>query len=321
METRANFALIGAMVIASLVGFALFTLWLGQSQFNRDFDIYDIVFEGPVSLESGASVRFNGINVGEVTAVMIDRTNDQMVRARIRVSSDTPVRTDSVATIDFAGITGLTFVQIMAGSTGAPLLTRAPGAPIPEIQSIANPLAEVFDSGAKIIDNANQSMESLRNILSDENAEALTRILQNISIFMESLNNKEGLAEDMVNSLASIAEASEDFSELSRTLTELARTAESDINTVSKNLSLIIEDLRGTSQKIDTFMVTANETVGTAKEDLVEPAIAAMADFRLLVQDVKLLIQRLDNLTREVEQNPQSIIYGTSKPYEEEARP
>ena len=56
METRANYALIGAFVLIATMAVAVFTLWLGQSQFRQDFEAYDIVFEGPVSLEQGASV-------------------------------------------------------------------------------------------------------------------------------------------------------------------------------------------------------------------------------------------------------------------------
>ena len=97
METRANYALIGAFVIIATLVVAMFTLWLGQSQFRQDFEAYDIVFEGPVSLEQGASVRYIGIKVGEVSWVRIDRGDPSKVRARIRVDAETPVKTDSTA--------------------------------------------------------------------------------------------------------------------------------------------------------------------------------------------------------------------------------
>ena len=36
METRANYAVIGAFVIVATLAVAAFVLWLGQSQFSRD---------------------------------------------------------------------------------------------------------------------------------------------------------------------------------------------------------------------------------------------------------------------------------------------
>ena len=67
METRANYALIGALVIVATAVIAAFVLWLGQSEFQRDFKSYDIVFEGPVSLEAGGAVRYIGVKVGAHT--------------------------------------------------------------------------------------------------------------------------------------------------------------------------------------------------------------------------------------------------------------
>ena len=54
-----------------------------------------------------------------VARVRIDRRDAALVRARLRVDRTTPVKADSTAIIDFAGITGVTFVQINAGSEGA----------------------------------------------------------------------------------------------------------------------------------------------------------------------------------------------------------
>jgi len=102
METRANFALIGAFVLTAIVSVIGFVLWLGASELNRDFAQYDIIFEGPVSLEEGASVRYIGIKVGEVEQVRIDFRDASKVRARIRVDKETPVKSDSSATIEFA---------------------------------------------------------------------------------------------------------------------------------------------------------------------------------------------------------------------------
>ena len=135
METRANYAVIGAFVIVATLAVAAFVLWLGQSQFSRDYKAYDIVFEGPVSLEDGSAVRYIGIKVGEVSTVRIDRADPSKVRARIRIDRETPVKTDSTASIQLAGITGVTFVQISAGSPTSRLLEARPGEPVPVIKA------------------------------------------------------------------------------------------------------------------------------------------------------------------------------------------
>ncbi|HBH88333.1 MAG TPA: MCE family protein, partial [Hyphomonadaceae bacterium] len=113
METRASYALIGAAVLAAFAALIAFTIWLGKVEFDREFSEYDVVFEGAVNgLSEGGQVRYLGINVGEVVSLSLDRENTENVIARIRVDADTPVRTDSKAYLDFAGLTGVTFIQI-----------------------------------------------------------------------------------------------------------------------------------------------------------------------------------------------------------------
>ena len=78
-------------------------------------------------------MRYIGIKVGEVSTVRIDRADPSKVRARIRIDRETPIKEDSTASIQLAGITGVTFVQITAG-TGKPLEAR-PGEPVPVIRA------------------------------------------------------------------------------------------------------------------------------------------------------------------------------------------
>mgnify|MGYP001193854916 CR=1 FL=1 len=159
METRANYALIGAFVIVAAFAVAAFTMWLGQSQFRRNFEAYDIVFEGPVSLEEGASVRYIGIKVGEVSWVRIDRGDPSKVRARIRIDAETPVKTDSTASIQLAGITGITFVQISAGSPAAGVLEERPGQPVPVIRAERTQLDEIVSGGAEALGKATLAID------------------------------------------------------------------------------------------------------------------------------------------------------------------
>ncbi|MCK5744930.1 MAG: MCE family protein, partial [Oricola sp.] len=167
------------MIVATLA-VAAFVLWLGQSQFQRDYKAYDIVFEGPVSLEDGSAVRYIGIKVGEVSTVRIDRADPSKVRARIRIDRETPVKTDSTASIQLAGITGVTFVQISAGSPTARLLEAKPGEPVPVIKAEKTQLDQLVAGGAQVLGQANDTMERVKKLLTDENVESISTSLKNI---------------------------------------------------------------------------------------------------------------------------------------------
>lgn len=316
METRANYALIGAFVILAVLSGFGFALWLGQSQFNQDYDQYDIVFEGPVSLEEGASVRYIGIKVGEVESIGIDRKDDSKVRARIRVDSETPVKTDSTASIEFAGITGVTYVQINAGSAGAPDLKRQPGQEVPVIKSMNSPVAELFSSGTEVMGRANNALERFDALLSEENVESVTRILDNIEAISASLNGQGENAAAIAEVLASVSEAADSFERASGSLGEFGDTANTEVVRVGKDVSRLIEELESLSESTRSSVEASGQAIDAATTVIEGPTTEAVTDFRLVVQDLRVLIRRLDRISREIEQNPQSLLRSDPVPYE-----
>ena len=69
MEIRARYTLIGAFTLAVILGVFAFVYWLHNAGGLGDRAISRLVF-GPVSgLLPGSPVLFNGIRVGEVTAL------------------------------------------------------------------------------------------------------------------------------------------------------------------------------------------------------------------------------------------------------------
>ena len=161
METRASYALIGAAVLAAFAALIAFTIWLGKVEFDREFSEYDVVFEGAVNgLSEGGQVRYLGINVGEVVSLSLDRENTENVIARIRVDADTPVRTDSKAYLDFAGLTGVTFIQIRPGSPQADLMPGSAANP-PILETEQTQLQEIFQGGQDLMAMAQQDSNLL----------------------------------------------------------------------------------------------------------------------------------------------------------------
>ena len=73
MERHAHFALVGALSTALLVVMAVFVIWLGQFGFGHQYDLYRIIFQGPVrGLHQGGEVQFNGIKIGAIQRIALD---------------------------------------------------------------------------------------------------------------------------------------------------------------------------------------------------------------------------------------------------------
>ena len=49
MERDANYALVGLSTLILVLGIAIFGVWLARISFNRDYALYDIIFQGPIN--------------------------------------------------------------------------------------------------------------------------------------------------------------------------------------------------------------------------------------------------------------------------------
>lgn len=318
METRANYALIGAFVLMAAAAVIGFALWLGSSQFNRDFSQYDVIFPGPVSLEEGASVRYIGIKVGEVESVRIDRRDASMVRARLRVDRTTPVKADSTAIIDFAGITGVTFVQINAGSDTAGPLLPPPYADIPVIAAGETPLAALFDGGAEIVGQAGVTIEQLGALLTDDNIAAISQTLANVRDITAALSAEDAaILSQSLNTLASLERAGDNLSAASRDINQVAVSVDSELVNLNAELKDLVKALNGATGDASEMLVESRKAIQAATVLVEGGASDTVQQTNLAAQDLRLLISRLDRLTRELEQNPQGLVVGTPLPYED----
>ena len=178
METRAPLALIGLFILAAIAAVFGFVYWLNNAGGLGQRATYTLRFQNTVSgLLTGAAVQFNGIRVGEVTGLRLNKDNPQEVLATIVVGADTPLRTDTYASLDFQGLTGVPVV-VLEGGTGAPL--KAASAAEPPVLE-ADPTA-----GQSMTRAARETLLNLQKILA-ENSEPLRSAIANINTFSETL--------------------------------------------------------------------------------------------------------------------------------------
>ena len=318
METRANYALIGAFVMMAAAAVIGFALWLGSSQFNRDYSIYDVVFPGPVTLEEGASVRYIGIKVGEVETVRIDRRDASMVRARLRVDRSTPVKTDSTAIIDFAGITGVTFIQINAGSDDAGPLLPAPYQDVPVIQAGETPLTALFNGGAEIVGQAGMTIDQLSTLLTEDNIAAMGEILGNVRDITATLSEDDKeLLSQAIKTLASLEQAGDNLTSASSDITTLASSVDQELVSLNVELKSLVSALNETTGDASEMLMQTRKALEAATVLVEGGASDTVQQTSLAAQELRVLISRLDRLTREFEQNPQGLVVGDPLPYEE----
>ncbi|MGV1013451.1 MAG: MlaD family protein [Methyloceanibacter sp.] len=213
METKANYLMIGGFVLGVLALGFLFVFWM--SNLSGGGKRFYVVFEGSVAgLTSGSSVGFNGIKVGEVQSFALDPNDARKVRVLIDVRDDTPIRTDSRASIQSLGLTGGSGIQITAGTPDEPFLVATAVDPIPTIKADPGSGQGLFDAAPAALNNANVLITRLNDLVAANQA-SLTNTVTNVEQFTGMLNDKSG---DISEAITSVSEGAKTFNSLSSKL-------------------------------------------------------------------------------------------------------
>jgi phospholipid/cholesterol/gamma-HCH transport system substrate-binding protein len=193
METRAPYALIGFLVVVAIGAVFGFVYWMHNVGGIGERSLYRVRFETSVAgVLVGSAVMFNGIKVGEVTNLKIDPDNPHQVITTISVAPATPVRTDTLASLDIGSLTGIATVALTGGNPEAPPLRSTDSQP-PLL--IADPLAwQSMTQAARL------ALQRVDGILAD-NADSLHGTLDNLRTFSDALSRNAGKIDGIVTGL------------------------------------------------------------------------------------------------------------------------
>lgn len=316
METKANYVLIGAFVLLAAGALALFTLWIAGNPFSRSYKDYDVVFNGPVNgLSEGGEVRFNGIKVGEVTSLRLDRLDPNRVIAHVRVETQTPVRTDSIAQLNFQGITGVTFIQILAGTPNAPLLVASNGE-TPQIPTSRTLVDELFQGGQDLLGVSGDTIKKLNEMLSDENLEHFTSTLAGLDRAVNKIAQDKGVIDEATRALANINTAAVALNSAATSVDAAATSISRDFSALQGDVSGVVDKLDPTLDEARKAMANVNSAVEQINTDLTPAATRALRQVGNTASDFQTLMTRLKTLLAQIEQDPSRFIYQQPQPVE-----
>jgi phospholipid/cholesterol/gamma-HCH transport system substrate-binding protein len=168
METDKRYFFEGLFIIVLSVAAAFFAMWLG-SPGRHDDVLYRIHFAESVSgLAVGDPVKYRGVDVGTVRTMIIDPDNSRRVRVDVRLRKDTPVKTDTRASLALKGITGVVFIELSGGDPAAQTLVAVtPPDKIPEIPSEKTGLKAVLDELPKLVAKFSAIEDQTRKVLTN----------------------------------------------------------------------------------------------------------------------------------------------------------
>ena len=280
METKANYVAVGAFVLACVIGLVVTILWLAGAQYSQEYAYYQAFFKGPVTgLGKGTLTRYNGIEVGRITALEFDPADPQRVIVTLQVQPNLNIREDSVASIDSLGLTGGSFVEIAGGTPGAPLLVAKEDQKYPVIRTKQSTFAQLQQSAPEVVAKLNTAASRLNDLLNDNNRRAISHILSNLDE-TTAIVARRGADID-----ATIGNANKAMANLS--------DATNGIKPAISNLNLTVSKYGKVADDADAF-ITGD----------------GLAQLSILIGEMRRLVGNLDQLSGQLNREPTKLLFG-----------
>lgn len=308
METRASYVMVGSFVLVILAGIFVAILWLAHAQFNQQFVNYDIFFTGSVTgLSVGAPVNLNGVAIGKVIEIRLDPVNPDQVRVTIETDAQAPIKSDSVASLELTGITGIYYIEISGGTREAPPITREEGQRYPVIAAKPSRFASLVASAPEVMNRVIEVADRLSQILDDKNRQAIAQTLANV----EQISEIASRDADKVDTIIDDTKAT--VSDFRRTTMPLVNGSLTDLQKALVSANTIINDLSVTAKGLNVASGHLDALIQENRPGLKDFSQGGLNDLHALISDARVLVAGLTRVVAEIERDPTRFLFGEKR--------
>lgn len=180
-KARLGAFLIGTAVLLAVVIFAM----VGKKIFTKKVPYYTSLSESVSGLELGTTVKQNGVDVGDIVAILADTADIRRSIVRFEVAKGTPIKSDMVASLGSYGITGLKYLELTGGSYSA--ADVPPGGEVRSELSTLGKITQRADSIAYKIDRLLGNVLALTESQGRAQLEKLVNSSVNLAASLDSL--------------------------------------------------------------------------------------------------------------------------------------
>ena len=182
MEPKINYSVIGAFVIFLSTLLIFLIIWLSSGISDKKYKTYIVyVNEAVTGLNTGGSVKFNGVNVGYVKSMQLNNNNLQQVKLLLDIDTNVTITEDTRATLMSQGLTGLTFLSLRNIGNNVKPLQKTQTEPYPVIISTPSIFLRLDTILTKLTTNIDSVSKDLKSLLNNNNQQAIQQTLTNMN--------------------------------------------------------------------------------------------------------------------------------------------
>lgn len=274
MENKSHALKAGIFTIVLLVATVLAALWLNRDRIKRV--PYEMATTLPLQgLNSQAAVRYRGLDVGRVDAILFDPAVAGQILVRISVQPDTPITESTFGTLNYQGVTGIAYIQLDDDGS-KPRLLPSSAADMARIPLRPSMLDDLQAKGMVILEQTQELARHMNELFALENRKRMLAAFDSISRAADKFDDTQNRLAPSIERLPAIAAQAE------KTLASVAA------------LSKEAQDRAGT-------------VAGSLEHDTL-PRVNRLAS------ETRTSLQILNRTLEQFNRNPQSVLFGHPAP-------
>lgn len=325
METQARYVLIGFFSLLIVAAAMLAILWTGKVQVDQEYVYYETSFNEVTGLNTGSDVRYQGVPVGQVSRIRIDRERptEVLVTLQIVVNDDIVILDTTTASLEQQGLTGVGFIQLTNPPTSGNPLPRVfdPNADHPAIPSVQSSLQSLFSSAPRLLSNADRLITDLRGVVDEENRKQIAAILENIATLTGALARREAEIEEILrNSAVLTANAAETATAVTALAKDLQGLSDTADQLLKSDVAAAIRQVTATGKSFEDVGDQVAALVAENRDGISTFTNQGLAQVGLFVAEARELVRTLERLAARLESDPSELLFGGTKPVEVEAK-
>jgi phospholipid/cholesterol/gamma-HCH transport system substrate-binding protein len=313
LETR-----LGMFVLAAMLAAFFIMETLGGRDFFKPAYSLRAQFTNIQELKKGDPVKMAGVPVGRVEKITLA---ENKVELTLRLNTDAPVKTDSKATIKFAGLLAQSYVSIDFGSPSAPKME--PGQLLatteaPDLSVLISKLDDVASGVQKLTSTfTGDKIDNLLGPFTDflkQNNSKLSAIIANFQAISTQVSQGKGTAGKLIYDDAL-------YNSAYTTVTNLQDVTTDARHTLARAQGLIdqINSGQGTAGKLikdDTLYRETTASMTNLKEILQkinqgQGSVGKLVNDQEFYRNAKLTLQKVDKATEGLEDTGPLTVIGT----------
>ena len=308
MTSKSSYMLVGGFILILGAAFVWGVLWISAGGPPQRINKYIVYMPESVSgLNVDAPVKFRGVDVGKVEKIDINSSNPELIRLLLQVRQGTPISADTVAGLEYQGLTGIASVNLSGGHADSPPLTRQAGEEYPVITGQPSVFSNLGLTLSELLTNLTQTSASINAVLAEENRDNVTRSLENVAELTEKFTKQADHLETIITHLGATLENTHTASvDLPQLIEKFSQSATA-ITSMADQIRIVGENLATASSNIE-------QTVDASSNDLVDFTSTTLPEISRMVNELTLASENLRRMSESLAQDPSVLLYGKPEP-------